>query len=538
MGNFFVNYHLWNAVPSNITQVLPDVIETRAYVSFQKQSWVTVYDESSETQDEQKLHQLACQISTDLATAVFVFLVHDSDVLKYILYSHGQRLDEYNSFPDYFGISDLTRKEQLKGQPEVLLSYCQPGTSIEAIAHILQSRYTFAEDRLADLAQLLGIDEARVCLGFTDFSEQAELRNEFQLVSHQELALPEIQPEQFFWSAKTGDLIQLQTLLGAGCDPNLLDELGLSAITYAAARGHLPIVQALIAAHAQVNPANSTANTPLIAAAAAGHLEIVKVLLEAGADIHLRNQKGQTAIQLAAENGHEEIVQLLTRDTNQDSALVDARLIKAVTQGDLSQVQALITSGANVNTRNQQGHATALSLAASQGNLNVVEALIQAGAVVNSDSGVETNREETSMAALLRSFSQGLGAFIPNTQSTIPPLWCAAEGGHLPVVIRLLQAGARVNAGRYSAIIPAVSGGYVGVVQALLDAGATVDLDMGGGITPLMRAASMGYGEIVEILIARGADVKRRDHQGWDALEFAQQNDHAEVVRILQEARG
>ncbi|MFN6070159.1 MAG: ankyrin repeat domain-containing protein, partial [Pseudanabaena sp.] len=115
----------------------------------------------------------------------------------------------------------------------------------------------------------------------------------------------------------------------------------------------------------------------------------------------------------------------------------------------------------------------------------------------------------------------------------ISPLWCAAEAGHLVVVERLLKAGAKVNCDQQSALNPAVSGGHLDVVRALIKAGANVDQDLGGGFTLLMLAASMGYLGIVQVLMEAGADVKKQDIRGWTALDYAEQNNHKQVVGIL-----
>ena len=54
------------------------------------------------------------------------------------------------------------------------------------------------------------------------------------------------------------------------------------------------------------------------------------------------------------------------------------------------------------------------------------------------------------------------------------------------------------------------------------------------GATRLHRAASEGHKEIVELLIAKGADVYAKANQfGGTPLHFAANNGHNEIVKIL-----
>ena len=75
------------------------------------------------------------------------------------------------------------------------------------------------------------------------------------------------------------------------------------------------------------------------------------------------------------------------------------------------------------------------------------------------------------------------------------------------------------------------------VVEILLEAGADVNTLDRRGATPLHHAAGEGRGDIVRLLLARGANPSYRD-DGWEAtpLDWAQHRGGEEVVRILKEA--
>lgn len=68
-------------------------------------------------------------------------------------------------------------------------------------------------------------------------------------------------------------------------------------------------------------------------------------------------------------------------------------------------------------------------------------------------------------------------------------------------------------------------------VKALLDGGAAVDARDGHGRTALHQATIGGYGDILELLLQRGADPNAADRRGYTPLALVE--DRAEIARIL-----
>ena len=52
--------------------------------------------------------------------------------------------------------------------------------------------------------------------------------------------------------------------------------------------------------------------------------------------------------------------------------------------------------------------------------------------------------------------------------------------------------------------------------------------------TPLHLAAVIGHKEIIEILIAKGADVNARKMNGWTPLDNAIKRKHPEIADLLR----
>lgn len=168
MGAFFTNYQVRGSSTSDVVNALAELTKSRAYVSPEKNGWVTVYAEATEEQNQTILCRMAEELSKALKTDVFGFLVHDSDMTMYWLYRAGALADEFNSAPDYFGkkVNDATRA-RLRGNPDALLPLCVAGTTraqIEAVIHPSDGFQLMAEQILTDLAELLGIDASRIAL--------------------------------------------------------------------------------------------------------------------------------------------------------------------------------------------------------------------------------------------------------------------------------------------------------------------------------------------------------------------------------------
>ena len=152
--------------------------------------------------------------------------------------------------------------------------------------------------------------------------------------------------------------VVLQTLLGAGADPNPRDKDGKRAVDYArenkrsrdafgltqlevasGERGDLlracyggtaENVRAALAAGADANSATDDGMTALMwAAYANASLDIMKALLEAGANVNAKDRDGETALMQAAFYNSSESVELLL-DAGADPDARDRNNLRAI----------------------------------------------------------------------------------------------------------------------------------------------------------------------------------------------------------------
>lgn len=175
MGAFIDNCHVYTRSLDTLKSDLSRMIAADAYVTKSGEEWVSIYVGESESPDD-----IARKLSSSLNTGALAFNVHDSDVFRYVLYEKGIHTDGYVSNLDYFdgGMEEDVDAEEIAadeidgmtGNPGALIKYTPRGRTEKAIQDALDAarEATFAEDGLARLAELIGIDPqcARSCMRY------------------------------------------------------------------------------------------------------------------------------------------------------------------------------------------------------------------------------------------------------------------------------------------------------------------------------------------------------------------------------------
>lgn len=174
MGNFYVNYTLKPASQSSVASLMQG---RKAIICPPVNDVVVVFDEASDSQDEKIISSLAERLSANLKCAVLALMNHDDDILWYRLYSAGNKIDEYNSCPDYFEFGgDGEPRGPTGGDAKKLRKVFGNGDAeeIERILRAPMEDYAFAIERHLDLCKALGLPIYVAGTAYASF-EQGEI---------------------------------------------------------------------------------------------------------------------------------------------------------------------------------------------------------------------------------------------------------------------------------------------------------------------------------------------------------------------------
>jgi len=177
-----------------------------------------------------------------------------------------------------------------------------------------------------------------------------------------------------------------------------------------------------------------------------------------------------------------------------------------------------------------------------------VRFLLKQGAKPNSEPGIEVTNEASALFfAVMSGDTQSVEALIAAGASLkkmkilgrflISPLF-AALFGDAKMVECLINKGANANEADddgISALGWTTISNHPDVMQVLLAHGSDVNHVDKFGMTPLLYAASINYGdtEVLEKLIAAGADLKAKNKEGLTAYDLASQYHHTTMMNLL-----
>lgn len=213
----------------------------------------------------------------------------------------------------------------------------------------------------------------------------------------------------------------------------------------------------------------------------------------------------------------------------------EASLFEAIEVGDLARVKALITQNRELVDATDNHGVTVLMTAMYHGNREIVDLLRSQGARVDIFSGSALG-DLAAVKALLDADHSLLDRLSPDgwTALHLAAFFCRSD-----VVAYLIEQGADIHARSNNsmnntplhAVMP---GGQRALVELLLARGADVNSRQEGGWVALHEAALRGDADLVSLLLDYHADPTLKTDHGKTARAIAEEKGHTAVVELLR----
>lgn len=342
-----------------------------------------------------------------------------------------------------------------------------------------------------------------------------------------------------------GNIQTVQELLAK--DPNLISAVDnrhkatcTPALHLAVRHGYDDIVRLLLSKGVNPDVKNEYNSSALEVAAKNGRANVVASLVSYGADINGEKQEFHRSPLFFASNG-EVAEALITNgaDVNRHDKLNITPLHFVSQDGATEAARVLMEHGANVNARNNWGE-TPLHWAARRGQKDVAELLVAGGADINArDSGGLTvlNWAVRGDIPVDETARKAVGRFLVSRGAEYV-ISDVAWLGDVQKVRELLEGSPglanTVGKGvREPPLCTAVLAGETNVVDVLLAHGADPNATSRFGLPGLHLAAALGNEAVVKMLLGNGADVKKEGESGETALHWASAKGRKDIVRLL-----
>ncbi len=211
----------------------------------------------------------------------------------------------------------------------------------------------------------------------------------------------------------------------------------------------------------------------------------------------------------------------------------------AVWVGSELDVKSLISAGANINEvaafNGRAGRETPLCVAAQKGKDCMVDILVEHGASVDKCSPLSLAVQMGHVSTATILLDAGANPNGGYFTKRNAPLECAIDSGKLEMVELLVSRGAKMR--RDDPMISvAAANGSTDIVRFLASKGVNVALRSESGWTPLHAAASCGRLDTVKALLELGADPNVKNNNGETPARVAAVAGFNEIAELLRQS--
>lgn len=219
------------------------------------------------------------------------------------------------------------------------------------------------------------------------------------------------------------------------------------------------------------------------------------------------------------------------------------QIIHACLENNVEAVRQCLDRGDSVYTAHEY-HPSVAATASAEGYVEILKLLLEHGYDANHVEGAFGERllhhitdspRLMEQARLLLDFGAD-----PNAKNkySATPIQCAASSGNLEYMELLLAAGAdpaNVSIHGRDAFYDALLNGNLECIERLMSLGGDINAQDNRGKTVLSRyAMAAGDIEMIKWLLAHGADKSIPDDGDYTPLDWARENGHTEIVKLLE----
>jgi ankyrin repeat protein len=351
-------------------------------------------------------------------------------------------------------------------------------------------------------------------------------------------------PEFLITAAGHGTKEVAELLLAKGAKANARDRANASAIAAAARTGKADIVALLLAKGADPNARDNLLFTPLHVAA---NKAVAELLVARGAEVNVVDQANKSPLFRAVQAEKRDVAEFL----ESRGATHDVYSLAALGRADA--LRRFLETAARPEVKKVAWHSP-LHLAALYGQVGTAGVLIEKGADVNAAEATEATltgvaplhlaaqRGHPEMVAFLLAKGADLNALMKRRNSFAgprdwTPMEAALDAGQAEVVRLLLSKKALPRlegATLKGAMLGAIQGKHVALMKLLVGLGAPVnERSPQTHQTALRVAAEFGDLELVQLLLAKGADARAGEQDGWTPLRWAAKKNHLKMAEVL-----
>jgi TonB family protein len=337
----------------------------------------------------------------------------------------------------------------------------------------------------------------------------------------------------------------LVLLLERGANANERDQSGTDPLNLAVLFKRRDLAEALLSHGAEINKASPSVDrqgapdgrTPLHTAALVGSIELTEMLLDRGANPNAVDNKGMTPLDWAVSEGYPEVAALLRKHGGR--AKGKGGVEEAIENGDVQAVIAAFRRDPSLPCPSVYDYrSTLLSLAVKSGVEAVLDLFEHARCFSNIDipGSIAQKHDDRGLTPMHWAVIGG-NSRIVEILLAIRHAEGLKRGGNKDLwTEQEIQENRIVIPDNYRTPLHyAVLWHRTEIAKILIDEGYGVNDEDQGGETPLLLATSLGYKDIVDLLLANGADFYLEDH--WHNTPYSEAKIHLpdEVARIQAE---